>query len=282
MSWQHCKTYLRWPLIVVAYITIPLLLNCILGISNPLDSNVIGTPTDWLGFWAVYLGASIPLIVLWFTIRDNNFQNTKNRNLQTSVLEYQVKMQWINQLTSTLLKCKSILGRDIVNDLYLPFTKCREELLPSIYKEAIEQVDSILFEFKVLFPNEADEVENKFYGVFKEQIFRYKALIDDVLFALRYNSGFKAPNNIPNTQFFEEALTSYRNGCAHGGDDTFRIWEIVKKYDYKLLSNRPQILMDLKNRYCLYAFELQCILFLKHEHEKVKLLISKNGTQQDK
>lgn len=276
------SNYIKVILIVIGYVTLPFILNYILGLDNPTNYPIIGNPSDWLGFWAVYLGTAIPLIVVWLTIRDNNKQNTQNRELQTNVLEYQIKIQWINQLTTILLKCKSILSRDIVNELYLPFTKCQEQILPSIYKDVTDQIDSITFEFKVLFPEETDEIEIKFYGVLKEQILRFKALLDDTMFILRFNSSFSAPNNIPNTRYFEELLNSYRQNSSQSKDDSGRIWEIAKLHDFKLLSNRPQILSDLKNGYRLHAFEIQCIAFLKHEHKKAKKLLSENVTEQNK
>lgn len=98
------KWFLIWGGLII--VTLPIALNYILLI--PLNANIVGDSTHWLSFWGGYLGAiissAVAFIILYIQYRNNKKENTKNRQLQLNVLQYQQEIVWLNNLREVMIK----------------------------------------------------------------------------------------------------------------------------------------------------------------------------------
>ena len=90
-----------WWLGLIVVLLLPLALYWL--IKQPWGFDAIGgkdAPSDWLGFWGGYIGAVISASVAFFILdkqlKANNQVNKDNRDTQKKNIEYQQKMQWLN------------------------------------------------------------------------------------------------------------------------------------------------------------------------------------------
>ena len=98
---------LKYGIAILTFIAFPFILNLLIGLENPTGVNVIGESSDWLNFWAAYFGASIPILVLWITLKDNRV----SRNQQHQEILYQL---YVNSIIQYKVVIQDIL--DIINN----------------------------------------------------------------------------------------------------------------------------------------------------------------------
>ena len=69
-----------WIILIILALIVPIILNIIIGSTNPLDSiNIVGTEVDWLGFYGAYIGALVgALITLYAMFRESKNNALKN------------------------------------------------------------------------------------------------------------------------------------------------------------------------------------------------------------
>ena len=78
-----------WIILIILALVTPIILNIIIGSTNPLDIiNIAGTEEDWVDFWGAYIGALIgALITLYAMFREskNNALNLMIRNQENFI-----------------------------------------------------------------------------------------------------------------------------------------------------------------------------------------------------
>lgn len=95
-----------WVILII--LLLPFVINVILLM--PAFFPIVGENTDWLSFWGCYLGAiisaGVAFIILGVQYQQNNTENSKNRQLQISVLKYQQErdqLQFVIKILSELV-----------------------------------------------------------------------------------------------------------------------------------------------------------------------------------
>lgn len=87
-----------WGLVILALS--PIIVNLILGI--PAICTVNGDTNGWLGFYGSFVGAIIPMFILYRTRQWNKEDNDETRNMQHKVLQYQAKKIRLEELKKQL------------------------------------------------------------------------------------------------------------------------------------------------------------------------------------
>ena len=71
-----------WIILIILALIIPVILNIIIGSTNPLDSiKVVGTEDDWLGFYGAYIGALVGALITLYAM----FRESKNNALNLMI-----------------------------------------------------------------------------------------------------------------------------------------------------------------------------------------------------
>ena len=71
-----------WIILIILALIVPIILNIIIGSTNPLDSiRVVGAEKDWLAFYGSYLGALIGALITLYAM----FRESKNNALNIMI-----------------------------------------------------------------------------------------------------------------------------------------------------------------------------------------------------
>lgn len=78
--------------VILAVVLAPLIINVL--ILWPAFFCFVGEDTDWLGFWGAYIGTILSSVIAFYVLHkqleQNHTENCNNRELQISILEYQI------------------------------------------------------------------------------------------------------------------------------------------------------------------------------------------------
>ena len=173
----------------------PIVLNYL--VFTPSCEQSTGDLKDWISFWGSYLSAIISSMIAFAILviqrKDNQIENSKNRNnnhienennrlLQLNVLEYQQQSQWLNNLREAMIKniivyqtnnLREIINLIKNNDLSLIQQKTKDILERLIYTDT---------EVAMMMPdiNIQDEYLIK-YNVKRKDVFeRFSAIVSDL------------------------------------------------------------------------------------------------------
>ncbi len=89
-----------WLVIVILLIS-PILINYII-LGKSLGLTVNGSIDGWLGFYGAFVGAVIPMFILYRTRMWNKEDNEEIRKSQNKILQYQAKKEWFDGLRKQL------------------------------------------------------------------------------------------------------------------------------------------------------------------------------------
>lgn len=71
-----------WIILIIFALITPIILNIIIGSTNPLDSiRVVGGEDDWLGFYGAYIGALVGALITLYAM----FRESKNNTLNIMI-----------------------------------------------------------------------------------------------------------------------------------------------------------------------------------------------------
>ena len=86
-----------WIILIILALIIPVILNIIIGSTNPLDSiRVVGAEDDWLGFYGAYIGGILSAVVAFMTM----WQSSKHNTLNVMIPQQEAHIKELNSALS--------------------------------------------------------------------------------------------------------------------------------------------------------------------------------------
>lgn len=191
--------------ILTLLILSPIIVNIILGI--PAICTVNGDTNGWLGFYGSFVGAIIPMFILYRTRQWNKEDNDKTRNMQHRVLQYQAKKVWFEEFKKQLddnyrlldFQAIAIVVNNIVWENYQIALSHLMQLNRNI------EMQGYSFDLRL----EEGDTEKKYVDSYNELLKEYGILVNDLIFIC--NIG----NIIKNGGDYEEyVINCYESQCV--------------------------------------------------------------------
>lgn len=86
-----------WIILIILALVTPVILNIIIGSTNPLDSiRVVGGEDDWLGFYGAYIGGILSAVVAFMTM----WQSSKHNTLNVMIPQQEAHIKELNSALS--------------------------------------------------------------------------------------------------------------------------------------------------------------------------------------
>lgn len=195
--------------ILTLLILSPIIVNIILGI--PAICTVNGDTNGWLGFYGSFVGAIIPMFILYRTRQWNKKDNDETRNMQHKVLQYQAKKVWFENFKKQLdenyrlldFQAIAIVENHIVLENYQIANSYLMQLNRNIEMQA-HSFDLCLGEIDAY-----NTTEQKYVDCYNALLKEYGALVNDMIL-----------------------ICNIGNVIQHGGD-----YQKYVRESYKLLNN---------------------------------------------
>lgn len=278
------KKYIYFILIIIA-VLIPFILNFLVGLNNPTSIPVVGNCETWINFWATYIAASIPFIILGYTLRNNNFQNQLNREanenqnkqnkeLQITLLKYQVQLNWLEQLRRVLVSATDTLSFSI-NDKFIARSNSNANLgYNDIVSEAYQATNQIRTEFKVAFIGRDYDEEKSFMKSYNYFCGLFLNLLLDLEF-------FYSIGRVSSSEKLKLLVDKYKTQKYSQPEEPQRIWSIIESRDYMITNEDLAFYLNtLLLSYPFDDFEKACTKLLEFENQLADYIL--NGTEQNK
>lgn len=256
---------------VLFYCAFPFLLNIIIAKDNPTSFDVVGEDKDWLNFWAVYIGASIPIIVLIFSQRYNSKQNRRT-------LKYTEYQNWINSAKQAIILSKKCFNQLTLDRLtLLIINKCSESELHAFHVQLLTDVNTATDALRTTFLGMDDKVEKEYILHFEDMRIIFSALVADMIWFYHFCSS----HHELDIEIFKKKLSEYSSTWQHKGISDIRIERIAKRFNYDYLNKKEDILHDLSNASIIgHLFHGPSDEIIKYEITKADNIL--NGTEQNK
>lgn len=259
--------------LIVVFLIIPICVNLLLGSTfNPTPFELNGTTSDWHNFWAVYLGAligaSVPFMILYFTIQNNKSENDKNRKIQIDTIKYQTKIAWINQLRDAIGYSQELLSF-VVTEKYNQSKSSMYQLTAELFDNANKvkrRFISVLWGM--------DQVEQQFLNFTANFCERYLCFIFDLEFLYSLEDSITQDELKSKVSLYKKRKNSLKYSEK-------RIWYIIEERDCSTdVQDRTYYINEISKRYEFNTFESKCQELLKYELTQANKIL--NGTKQDK
>ena len=171
-------------IIILALIT-PIILNIIIGSTNPLDSiRVVGAEDDWLGFYGAYIGGILSAVVAFMAM----WQSSKHNTLNVMIPQQEAH---IKELNSALSERISNLDFAYIGSISLHTPKEESEAFYQKIPTALDELNELSKEASRLYnaygllhsqTQNTDEKDlNEFYETCVKQ---YKKRVDEMTLML--------------------------------------------------------------------------------------------------
>lgn len=267
------KVLLWLSITVVVIYVIPRIINYL--ILKPASFEVVGDGTHWLSFWGGYLGAiisaGVAFIILGIQYQQNKKENNDNRTLQKNVLKHQVRTQRLNTIEARLIDYfQSFNYVEIDNLAYQILNKEDRNPIMARLKELWKEKESATLKLEMIFVSSTDEAESTYLRAFKDYDEQYNMLVEDLMWFcdIGYHSGDDAMLN----KLVIKSINDYKS--RHLIENKYRIWNYIEKYNYKIVSERKNI---IKERLEVLNDFADCLLW-----EVIKSLIQYEQQEIDK
>ena len=267
------KVLLWLSITVVVIYVIPRIINYL--ILKPASFEVVGDGTHWLSFWGGYLGAiisaGVAFIILGIQYQQNKKENNDNRTLQKNVLKHQVRTQRLNTIEARLIDYfQSFNYVEIDNLAYQILNKEDRNPIMARLKELWKEKESATLKLEMIFVSSTDEAESTHLRAFKDYDEQYNMLVEDLMWFcdIGYHSGDDAMLN----KLVIKSINDYKS--RHLIENKYRIWNYIEKYNYKIVSERKNI---IKERLEVLNDFADCLLW-----EVIKSLIQYEQQEIDK
>ena len=243
MEWVKKHIALIIAIVLIIILILPLGINALYLIST--DCEVLHKPSEWTIFWGGYLGAiisaGVAFIILAVQYQQNRKENNDNRTLQKNVLKHQVRTQRLNDIKSRLITYFQSFHYAEVDNLAYQILK-KEDRYPIMQrlKELWKEKDTATLQLKIIFASSSDQQEFEYQKLFEDFDVQYEALIEDLLWFcdIGYYSGDDAMLN----KHVIKSINDYKS--RHLIENKYRIWNYIEKYEYKIVSERKNIIKE--------------------------------------
>lgn len=232
---------------LIIFTAIPIIINKLMLQSSPCEVY----EGDWLSFWGPYLGAIVPFIILYFTIRSNENENKKNRASQSKFIKCQIDYARLDNLNTRIAGYISALNEielDLISEKskYDPFLSRNKVEL--ILKQANQAYN--LLDISLSFYEDGKSQEIKDYlNNFQQE---YNEVLPDLCYIIKsYNSGNP-----------DEDLAKDIEQNPSGNE---RILKVVKEKGLNINKNRDDIMYELVSNLAIDDLEKKLKNFIIYE-----------------
>ena len=174
-----------WIILIILVLITPIILNIIIGSTNPLDSiRVVGTEVNWLGFYGSYIGGVLSATVAFITM----WQTSKHNTLNVMIPQQEAH---IKELNSALSERISKLDFAYIGSISLHTLKEEPEEFYQKIPKGLDELNELSKEASRLFNSygllhsqtqNTDEKDlNEFYETCVKQ---YKKRVDEMTIML--------------------------------------------------------------------------------------------------
>lgn len=197
-------------IIILALIT-PIILNIIIGSTNPLDSiRVVGTEDAWLGFYGSYIGGVLTAVIAFMTMWQSSKHNTLNIMIQQ-------QEAYIKEMNNTLAERISKLDFWYIGSISLHTHEEEEEKFYMRVPSEIDKLNDLSKDISRLYnaygmlhsqtKNIAEKDFNEFYETCVRQ---YKKRVDEMTIMLAtVQNGRKTAQHSEIYQSFRSELADF-------------------------------------------------------------------------
>lgn len=164
-----------WGLAILVFS--PIIVNVILGI--PAICTVNGDTNGWLGFYGSFVGAIIPMFILYRTRQWNKKDNDETRNQQHKILKYQAKKIWFEEFKKQVdenyrlldFQATAIVVNNILGENYQIALTYLIQLNRNI------EMQGYSFDLRL----GGGESEEKYVDIYNELLKEYGVLVNDLI-----------------------------------------------------------------------------------------------------
>lgn len=234
---------------------------------------------DWTAISA--LGSTIMIIITGIsiicsnkqnikTLKENDKQNSQNRELQIRSIEYQAHLNWLMNLQRAIINMSDNLRFDIADSFRNNDTTHNNRVL----SDALKRVNAAKSVLTSLLIGRNHEEEKRFTQFLSDFLTRYYDFLFDLEFLHSVLSCTLTEELRANVEKYKASKQKYSNG-------TNRIWNIIDFHGF-LVTNEDwsNYLNTLIKEYHFEEFEDSYINLIRFENSLAKRILY--GTEQDK
>lgn len=268
--------------VVIPIIIAPILINWLL--LKPKIFDFVGDDSIWLNFWGTYIGTVLSTMVAFYVLykqmEQNHTENRNNRELQISILEYQIKSQWLTELKSKMADVYNAFSQNdltMLGDSYGFYDK-KSYIIKEI-KRISDKMKDADFAKGLLFPKDIDRNESKFLARLHGYEEEFNALLEDLnwLARLSDNDKFRTDSNFRN-----EIIRNYKERARQFNNiKSRRAWELI---DFGATKISIITIANLRIKEGIENISPDEIMFvisklIDYEQEKINKILNINGTE---
>lgn len=268
--------------VVIPIIIAPILINWLL--LKPKIFDFVGDDSTWLNFWGTYIGTVLSTMVAFYVLykqmEQNHTENRNNRELQISILEYQIKSQWLTELKSKMADVYNAFSQNdltMLGDSYGNYGN-NQYIIKEI-KRISDKMKDADFAKGLLFPKDIDRNESKFLARLHGYEEEFNALLEDLnwLAILNGNDKFRTDSNFRNEiiQNYKERARQFNNIKSR------RVWELIDSGATKISISTIANLRIKEGIENISPDEIMFVIskLIDYEQEKINKILNINGTE---
>lgn len=234
---------------------------------------------DWTAISA--LGSTLMILITGISIiysneqntkilKENDKQNSQNRELQIRSIEYQAHLNWLMSLQRAIINMSDNLRFDIA-DCFRNNDTCHNN---RVLSDAFKRVNAAKSVLTSLLIGRTYEEEKRFTKFLSDFLTRYYDFLFDLEFLHSVSSCILTEELRANVEEYKASKQKYSDGVN-------RIWNIID-FHGSLVTNKDwsNYLNTLIKEYHFEEFEDSCLKLICFENSLAKRILY--GTEQDK
>ena len=234
---------------LIIFAAIPVIINKLMLLPSPCEVY----DGDWLSFWGPYLGAIVPFLILYFTIRSNEDENKKNRAAQSNYIKCQIDYSRLDNLNTRIAGYISAL-----NEMELGIISVKSKYDPIISRNRVElilkqanQAYNLLDISLTFYEDEKSQEIKEYLNNFQQE---YNDVLPDLCYIIKsYNPGNP-----------DEDLAKDIEQNPSGNE---RILKVMKEKGLNINENKIDIMFELVNNLAINDLEKELKNFIVYEKE---------------
>ena len=252
-----------WFLASLIFAAIPVIINKLMLLPSPCDVY----DGDWLSFWGPYLGAIVPFLILYFTIRSNENENKKNRAAQSNYIKCQIDYSRLDNLNTRIA---GYIGA--LNEMELAIISEKSKYDPILSRNKVElilkqanQAYNLLDISLTFYKDEKSQEIKEHLNNFQDE---YNEVLPELCYIIKsYNPGNS-----------KEDLAKDIEQNPSGRE---RILKVMKEKGLNINENKNDIMYELVNNLAIDDLEKELKNFIIYEKEKIDKQIKYNIITED-